>query len=149
MCMRNAQSCVRIGTGNSIMASGGLEGTLVSLRHQSRDGTRTIKAMMMHSGVRPRRHTHANKRMASCACIHLLVWPLDLLADLAAAIAVRCRHVTKPQMHPQHGVLTSHKINTRQERNKVSITFIGISCTIGEGPIVSSGNIPHDVGRLL
>ena len=67
------------------MASGGLEGTLVFSRHQSRDptGTRTIKAMIMHSSLRPRRHTNVNKYMASFACIHLLAWPL------AAAIAVR------------------------------------------------------------
>ena len=65
-------------------------GDLGFSRYQPRDGTRTIKAMIMHSSLRPRRHTNVSKCMESCACVHLLAWPL------VAAIAVLCRHVTKP-----------------------------------------------------
>ena len=98
---------------------------MVFSRHQSRDGTRTIKAMIMHSSLRPRRHTNVNKCMASwhCACIHLLAWTLVAILSRPSRCALA--------MHmPRNHECTCN------------------SCAIGEGPIAPSGNIPHEVGRL-
>ena len=62
------------------MASGGLEGTLVSRdTMQSRDRMRTSKAMMMHSNLRPRRQCHTN--VTKCITGIIIIMPVRAFAS--------------------------------------------------------------------